>query len=388
MTYLDRAQALRAETAAHRRYLHQNAETGLRLPKACAYVSAQLAACGIKSAACGHGIMAQIGSGGRVLLLRADMDALPMKEESGESFACPCGAAHACGHDLHAAMLLTAAKMLKENEGRLRGTVRLMFQPAEETFEGAKDMIENGVLDGVSAALAFHAAPGRLPCGTYMYNASGTMMCAADCFAITVRGRGAHGAYPHHAVDPVHIAAHLTLALESLIAREADPQKTCVLTVGRLAAGAGANAIPDTALLEGTIRTGDTDSRALLIRRMRETAEGVAKTFGGEADIHMRPGVPPLVCDPQLTQEMTEYIKALSLPGAKGIHGVSACASEDFALIAERVPAAFIYLSAGYPDQRGDAPAHSPKVRFNEDVLPMGSAYLAHCAESWLCAHA
>jgi len=138
------------------------------------------------------------------------MDALPMTEESGEPFACPTGtAAHACGHDFHAAMLLTAAKMLKENEIALSGRIRFMFQTAEETFEGAKDMIANGVLEGVNGALAYHVGSGRMPVGLFMYNSGGTMMYSVDGFRITVHGRGAHGAYPHNSIDPINIGVHI-----------------------------------------------------------------------------------------------------------------------------------------------------------------------------------
>ena len=178
MNYYERALELRAETVAHRRWLHTNAEVGLQMPKAQAYVMEQLAECGLEPQKCGHGVTAQLRKGGgKILLLRADMDALPMKEESGEAFACPTGTeAHTCGHDFHAAMLLTAAKMLKEHEDELEGTVRFMFQPAEETFEGARDMMANGILEGVDAALAYHVSSGRMPTGIFMYNDTGTMM--------------------------------------------------------------------------------------------------------------------------------------------------------------------------------------------------------------------
>ena len=172
MNYIQRAQDLKEETVAHRRYFHTNAEVGLETPKAVDYVMEQLKKSGLSPERCGHGVTAAIGTGGKTLLLRADMDALPMGEESGEPFACPTGTeAHACGHDFHAAMLLTAAKILKENETALKGTVRFMFQPAEETFEGAKDMIAHGILEGVDAALAFHVGPGKMPPGLFMYNA-------------------------------------------------------------------------------------------------------------------------------------------------------------------------------------------------------------------------
>lgn len=177
LDYYTRALELKDETIAHRRYIHQNAEIGLDLPKTTAYVLAQLKSLGIEPEMCGHGITATIGQGSKTILLRADMDALPMQELSGEAFACPSGAAHACGHDFHAAMLLTAAKMLKENETSLKGTVKLMFQPAEECFSGSTDMIKHGILaDSADVALAYHVSPGRLPVGLYMYNSKGTMM--------------------------------------------------------------------------------------------------------------------------------------------------------------------------------------------------------------------
>ncbi len=326
--------------------------------------------------------------GGRTILLRADMDALPMPEESGESFSCPTGTeAHTCGHDFHAAMLLTAAKILKENESMLSGRVRFMFQPAEETFEGAKDMLANGVLEGVDAALAYHVGPGRMPVGLFMYNSGKTMMYSVDGFRITIHGRGAHGAYPHSSIDPINIGVHVYLALESLIAREADPGKACVLTIGNFSAGSAPNIIPDTAVLQGTLRTNDSASREKLVRRLKEVALKTAEVFGGMAQVEMISEVPPLVCDPAMTDEMVSYMEELPIPGLTPVPDTSASASEDFAIIAERVPSVFMYLSAGYMDERGDAPAHNPKVQFNEEVCPIGSACLAHCAVRWLEDH-
>ncbi|MBD5085384.1 MAG: amidohydrolase [Clostridiales bacterium] len=383
MDYAQRAQELRDETVAHRRYFHTNAEVGLETPKAVDYVMERLTEYGLKPEKCGHGVTASIGSGGKTLLLRADMDALPMGEESGEPFACPTGTeAHTCGHDFHAAMLLTAAKMLKENEAALGGTVRLMFQPAEETFEGAKDMIECGILEGVDGALAFHVSPGRMPVGLVFYNGGGVMMSSVDGFRVTVYGKGAHGAYPHSSTDPINIAVHIYLALEALIAREADPSKNCVLTVGSFCAGSAPNIIPETAVLQGTIRTNDKACRELLVRRMKETAAGVAQVYGGSAEIEMLSEVPPLICDKELTDKVVGYLQ--ELPGLTLYPGIAASASEDFAMVAERVPSVFMYLSAGFQDERGDAPAHNPKVRFNEDVCAIGPAGLAHCATRWL----
>ena len=387
MNFYERALELRKETVAHRRWFHAHAEVGLHMPKAQAYVLAELKKLGIDAKTCGHGISAVLGKPGKCILLRADMDALPMAEESGLDFACPTGTeAHTCGHDFHVAMLLTAAKILKENEDALEGTVKFMFQPAEETFEGARDMLEQGILENPrpDAALAYHVTAGKMPIGIYMYNSTGGMMFSVDGFRITIRGRGAHGAYPHASIDPINIACHIYLALEALIAREADPNMANLLTVGQFHAGNANNIIPETAVLEGTIRSNDHASRELLVRRMKEVAEGTAAVYGGTAEITMLSEVPPLVCNPKLTEEMVGYMKGMNIPGAIPYPGICASASEDFASVANKIPSVFMFLSAGYPDERGAAPAHNPKVLFNEDVCPMGAACYANCAVQWL----
>lgn len=387
MNYYERALELKDETIANRRHIHKNAETGLDLPKTKAYVMEKLTEYGLEPKDCGYGVTATLGKGGKVLLLRADMDALPMPEESGEEFACPTGKeAHTCGHDFHAAMLLTAAKMLKEKEDTLEGTIKFMFQPAEETFEGSKNMIENGILENppVDAALAYHVSPGKMPIGLFMYNDKDTMMYSVDGFKITIHGKGSHGAYPHVGVDPINIGVHIHLALQELIARESDPTHSCVLTIGQFAGGTAANIIPETAVLQGTIRTNKPEARELLVRRMKEVAEKTAAVYNGTVDIEMISEVPPLICDPKLTDEVVGYMQELGIPGLTPYPGISASASEDFAVIAEKVPSTFMYLSAGYLDERGQYPAHHPKAQFNEDVCPIGAACLAHCASQWL----
>lgn len=387
MNYYERALELKEETIENRRYIHTNAETGLELPKTKAYVIKKLKEYGLEPQECGYGVTATLGKDGKTILLRADMDALPMREESGLDFACTNGSAHTCGHDFHAAMLLTAAKMLKENEAELDGTVKFMFQPAEETFEGSKNMIENGILDGVDAAIGYHVSPGKMPVGIYMYNDKTTMMYSVDGFKITVKGKGSHGAYPHIGVDPINIAVHIYLALEALIAREADPSKANVMTIGHFEAGSANNIIPETALLEGTLRTNNTDERKKLVARMKEVATKTAEVYGGSVEIEMVSEVPPLICDPKLTDEVVGYMQELNISGAMSYPGVEASASEDFASVAEKVPSVFMYLSAGYQDERGGYAAHNPKVQFNEDVCPIGSACYAHCAAQWLKNH-
>lgn len=387
MNYYERALELKDETIANRRHIHKNAETGLDLPKTKAYVMEKLTEYGLEPKDCGYGVTATLGKGGKVLLLRADMDALTMPEESGEEFACPTGKeAHTCGHDFHAAMLLTAAKMLKEKEDTLEGTIKFMFQPAEETFEGSKNMIENGILENppVDAALAYHVSPGKMPIGLFMYNDKDTMMYSVDGFKITIHGKGSHGAYPHVGIDPINIGVHIHLALQELIARESDPTHSCVLTIGQFAGGTAANIIPETAVLQGTIRTNKPEARELLVRRMKEVAEKTAAVYNGTVDIEMISEVPPLICNPKLTDEVVGYMQELGIPGLTPYPGISASASEDFAVIAEKVPSTFMYLSAGYLDERGQYPAHHPKAQFNEDVCPIGAACLAHCASQWL----
>lgn len=387
MNYFERAKELMKETIENRRHIHTNAEVGLSLPKTQAFVMEKLKEYGLEPKVCGHGVTAILGKGGKVILLRADMDALPMAEESGLSFACPTGTeAHACGHDFHTAMLLTAAKMLKENEASLEGTVKFMFQPAEETFQGSKDMIAAGILENpkADASLAYHVTAGNTPIGMFLYNSTAAMMFSVDGFKITVTGKGTHGAYPNLGIDPVNIGVHIYLGLQELIARECDPTNSCVLTVGQFQAGSAANIIPETAVLQGTIRTNKPEARELLVRRMKEVTVKTAEVFGGSAEIEMISEVPPLICRPEFTDEIVGYMKDLQIPGMEGVPGVSSSASEDYALIAEKVPSAFIYLSAGFPDERGNYTAHNPKVQFNEEVCPIGAACLAHCAVQWL----
>ncbi|MBQ8624117.1 MAG: amidohydrolase [Oscillospiraceae bacterium] len=386
MDFYKRAFELKEETINHRRFFHQNAEAGLDMPNAVSYVTKALKQCGILPYPCGKGIGATVGRGDRVILLRADMDALPGIEESGEEFSSKTNCAHTCGHDLHAAMLLTAAKMLKENEPSLKGTVKLMFQPAEESLQGCKNMIENGILENpkVNAALAFHVTSGRLPIGSFMYNSTGAMMNSADVFKIEVTGKGGHGAYPNLTIDPINIAVKIYSALQALIPCEADPQKSSTLTFGRLAAGETANVIPNSAVLEGSLRTNDFSERNRLFKRISEISQTVANAFNGKAELKVSASVPVLICDSSFTEKTVEYLNSLNLINLTSIPNMHAQASEDFALVAQKVPSAFIYLSAGFNDEKGDYPAHNSKVRFNEAVLPLGSAAFAHIALLWL----
>lgn len=391
MDFYNRAQKLKRELIENRRYLHKHAEVGMRLLVTKAYIKEKLKQYGLEPKDCGEGVTAVLGDGkGKVLLLRADMDALPIPEESGLSFACPTGkAAHACGHDCHTAMLLTAAKMLKECEKEIHGTVKFMFQPAEETLRGSKHMVNHGILENpkVDAALAYHVGAGKLPLGVFMYNETGTMMFSTCMFRIHIKGKGSHGAYPQNAIDPINIGAHIYLAMRELAESEQERGQDCILTVGRFEAGSAPNVIPDTAILEGSIRASKEVMQENLVRRIKEIIAVQAKKFGGTAELEEISSVPPLICNSEMVEEVVGYMKELQVPGASPYPDITATASEDFAVIAKKVPSAFIYLSAGFADWRGDAAAHNPKVQFNEEVLPIGAAYLAYCAVRWLDEH-
>ena len=228
MNDLERAKAILPEMTANRRFLHQNPELGMNLKVTTEFVMEKLREMGIEPKLCGGcGVTALIGKkeDGPVFLLRADMDALPMKEESGLPFAAKGDTAHCCGHDMHTAMLLGAAKILKEQEEELPGRVKLMFQPGEETLEGAKAMIADGILENphVDAAMGVHMAP-LAPAGFVGYNA-GVVCNSSDLLEISIEGKGGHGASPHHSVDPINVGLHIHLALQELIAREVDPRR-------------------------------------------------------------------------------------------------------------------------------------------------------------------
>jgi len=386
MDFYSQAVEIKDEIVFHRRFLHKNAESGNFVPKGMEYIANTLKNYGIPSQLCGNGITATVGSGNPVILLRADVDALPMEEKSGESLASTTKAAHTCGHDVHAAMLLGAAKLLKQQEKHLNGTVKFMFQPGEEILAGCKNMLENGLLQNPvpSAALALHTAAGNMIPGTFMYNGGDVMMLSADNFTITIKGRGGHGAYPQLTADPVNAGVHIYSALQSLVCCEVSADKMCVVSVGSFHAGDSGNIIPDSAVMQGAVRTDDEATRRFVTKRMGEIVQLAARCFGCTAELVMTSSAPALVCDEKLTQDIVGYIETLPLPSKNFVSDIKAAASEDFAYVAQMRPSAYIYLSAGFDDERGNFTAHNPKVRFNENVLPVGAAVYAHCAANWL----
>ena len=399
---LQEAEALRAQILAERRWLHENAETGFDLNKTHAFVKQELADMGYQPVDCGRaGIVALAGGKkpGKVFLLRADMDALPIREEADVDFASQNGRMHACGHDLHTAMLLGAARLLKAHENEIDGTVKLMFQPAEEIFEGSHDMIEAGLLENpkVDAALMIHVMAGMpFPAGTVVVSAPGVSAPAADYFEIKVQGKGCHGSMPNTGVDPLTAAAHILIALQEIHARELAMQDQAVLTIGTMNAGTAANVIPDTVTMGGSIRTFDEETRAFIKQRMTEIAEGTAKSFRSEASVTYGSGCPTLVNDKDLSLCCGKYMKELLGQGkaftvaelsAMGGGSSKSAGSEDFAYVIQYVPSVMLSLAAVQPENVYRYPQHHPMAKFDESVLPGGSAVYAYAALRWLEEH-
>lgn len=393
---LQEAKALQEEIKSHRLWLHTHAETGFDLTETKPYVKSTLTEMGYTVQECGKaGLVTTVGKpGGKVLLLRADMDALPIAEEADVDFACKNGRMHACGHDMHTAMLLGAAKILKAHESELDGMVKLMFQPAEEIFEGSKDMIASGALENPSpdAALMIHVAAGMpLPAGTVVVSAPGVSAPAADYFTIRVHGKGCHGSAPQNGIDPLTAAAHILIALQEIHARELSASDEAVLTIGTFHAGEAGNVIPDTATMGGTIRTYDEKTRAYLKERMTAIAKNVAEAFRAGTEVSFGSGCPTLVNDKDLSEKVTGYLKDLlganrafttaELNGGKPARGGG---SEDFAYVSHEVPSLMLALAAGEPSKGYPYPQHHPKVKFDESVLSTGAAVFVDCAINYL----
>lgn len=383
--FLKRAGELAQEMTAHRRYLHQHAEIGNDLPMTTKYVTEQLRDIGLEpQEICPGGIMALVRGKkpGKTYLLRADMDALPMGEDNDLPFKSQTCNAHTCGHDLHTAMLLGAARMLKEREEELVGCVKLMFQPNEEGFQGAKAMIQAGLLENprVDAASGMHVMLEEAPSVGYC---GGYISASCDGFRITLTGKGCHGAMPQLGVDPIQAGVHIYQAFQGLIARETPPQETAVLTLGQFSAGSAPNIIPQTAVLQGTLRTYHKDLRAKLFRRMKEIVDSVAVGLGVKAEYTVLSDVPSCYNDPDLLKNLVGYLEAMG--GGKVVKAEPFTASDDVAFLSERVPFVYFQLGAGVP---GNPHAHhNPGVLFDEKALAYGAAIHAQCAFEWLRHH-
>ena len=356
---------------------------------------------GYKPIHCGKaGLIAIAGGkkGGKVFLIRGDMDALPIKEETNLDFASNNECMHACGHDMHTAMMLGAAKILKKHENEINGTVKLMFQPAEEIFEGSHDMIENGVLENptVDAALMIHVMSNTpFKPGTVIVSSPGVSAPAADYFEIKVQGSGCHGSMPNTGVDPINVAAHILVALQEINARELSATDKAIITIGTFNSGNIANVIPDMAVMGGTIRTYNEETRKFVKARITEISEYVAKTFRANAKVVFGTGCPTLVNDKELSKCVYKYAKELlgkemaytveELNNMTGGGQLSKSAgSEDFAYISQEVPTIMLAMAAGQPEKGYCYPGHHPKVMFDEEALAAGSSIYAYTAMRWL----
>ncbi len=394
----------RETIVADRRFLHTHPGTGFDIKETLEYVKQELEKLGYEPEECGRAGLVALAGGkkpGRVFLLRADMDALPVKEEADVDFPSQNGCMHACGHDMHTAMLLGAARLLKQHEEEIEGTVKLMFQPAEEIFEGSHDMIEAGLLKNpeVDAALMIHVmAAMPLPAGTVVVSAPGVSAPAADYFEIQVKGKGCHGSMPNTGIDPLTAAAHILIGLQELHARELAMSDQAVLTIGTMNAGTAANVIPDVVTMGGSIRTYDEDTRSYLKQRMTEITEGIAGSFRAQATVTFGSGCPTLKNDGELSRCACKYVKELLGPDrafsveelnamSGGGQSSKSAGSEDFAYVSQEVPSIMLALAAGQPEKGYSFPQHHPRVKFDEDALERGSAVYAYTALRWLEEH-
>ncbi|WP_296648293.1 M20 metallopeptidase family protein [Romboutsia sp. 13368] len=386
---LEQANLIKDEIVSYRRHIHANPEVGTHLPTTTKYVMDKLTEMGYEpKEICDSGIVATIEGSkpGKTFLLRADMDALPMEESTACDFAAKNGAMHSCGHDMHTAMLLGAAKLLKQNQDKIEGTVKLVFQPDEEGFTGAKKMIEAGVLQNpkVDAAMAMHVNSGTpsnlVVCGL------GTSIGGCNRFRIVVKGHGCHGAMPETGVDPINIAVHIYQAVQEIVTREIVATQPVVITFGKFAGGDAPNIIPGEVVMEGTIRTLDKAVGEQVFSRMNDIVTGTAKMFRGEAELIELSSVPPLTNDKALANEVTGYLK--DIVGEQGIwlFEGGGMGSEDFASYSYEVPSLYLILGAGAKNENPEfgEPMHNTKVVFNEDVLPTGAAIHAYSAINWL----
>jgi amidohydrolase len=385
--YLKQAKNIESEIIANRRTIHTFAEIGFQLDKTVEYVEAKLKEYGLEPKRSGKaGVTALVGKPGNTILLRADMDALPMKEETGLEFASETGNCHSCGHDCHTAMLLGAAKLLKDNEDELDGTVKLMFQPAEELLAGAVDMIGAGILEDpkVDAALAIHIYVGNelSRSGTVAY-AKGPALFSGDAIKITIKGQNAHGSTPEKGIDAINIAAHTVIALQEIIARETSCMENSVVLVGKIYGGDTVNTLAGNAVLEVSVRATTQDNREFLIQRIRAIAESVAGTFRGEAIVEHQYGMGPLYNDPALSEDMAGYCEELLGEGTT-LRIPLAVGTEDFTSIASRVPSVMLNLGMGSIDEGYTYSMHNPSMVVNEEVLHKGAAIYAYGAMRYL----
>lgn len=382
------SEELQSQILSDRRELHSHPEVGTCLPYTKEFVKKRLTEMGYKpQEICESGIVATVGKeSGKCVLLRADMDALRVNDKTELPFKSEDGKMHACGHDMHTAMLLGAAEILMRNRDDINGTVKLVFQPDEEGFTGAKTMLKAGVLNDPKPDIGFalHVNSGT-PSGLLLCG-RGVFMAGCTLFRITVTGTGCHGAMPETGVDPINIAAHIHLAIQEIVSREIAAKTPAVVTIGKFSAGEAPNIIPQTAVLEGTIRTFDKELSANILKRIEEISERTAQTFRGSASVEELSSAPPLINDTELVNQTAAYAKELFGEKSVVLLDGGGMGSEDFASYTYELPCAYLLLGAGTAEENPQygQPMHNEKVVFNEEILAKGAALHAYTAIKWL----
>ena len=388
-SYLRYMRAHASEFLTLRHTIHQNPELGFEEHQTSALVAERLASWGYKveRGLGGTGVVGQLrrGDGDRKIGIRADMDALPIEEKTGLAYRSNRpGIMHACGHDGHTAMLLGAAKYLAE-EGDFSGTLNLIFQPAEEGMGGAVRMMGDGLFEKYpcDSIYAMHNAPGR-PQGELIFR-TGAAMASSDYATITLHGVGGHGAMPHSAKDPIVAAASIVMALQTIVARNVDPQEMAIITVGAIHAGKANNVIPQNCTLEISMRALQRETRVLLEQRLKSLVAAQADSYGVRAEIDFRPGYAVLVNTPQETEFARGVARALVGEQHVVAQAPAVPASEDFAFMLEKRPGCYLSIGNGHGAEHGACMVHNPGYDFNDGNLPIGAAYWAMLAETYLC---
>ena len=374
--------ALADDLVALRRDLHQNPELAWAEHRTGARVAAFLegAALELRTVAATGVLATARGTEGRTVLLRVDMDGLPIQEQGDAPYASRVpGVMHACGHDGHTAMGAAAARVLAGR--RPGGTVRVLFQPAEEGESGAQRVIADGALEGVDVALGIHLW-NELPVGTIGVKA-GPLMAAVDRLRVVVRGRGGHGGHPHRSADPVTAAAHVVVALQTIVAREVSPLQSAVVTLGAIHGGQAFNVIPDEVTLTGTVRTFDPELRRSMPERIRRIAAGVAEALQCEAEVEVRPGNPAVVNDAAVAA-LARRAAARVVGDERVVEPEPTMGGEDMAVYFERVPGCFVFVGSANPARGLDQPHHSPRFDFDEAALAIGCEFLVEAAHEAL----
>lgn len=376
---LQRIAGIEDEIIGIRRTIHENPETAFEEFETTRLVRTYLDGLGIETRANGDrtGVIGLLRGEkpGPVIALRADMDALKLTERSGLPFASKhAGVCHACGHDIHTSVLLGTAKILAGYQKELCGTVKFLFQPAEEGLSGSCTMIENGALENpkVDKILALHCWP-EMPAGSIGVR-KGAMLGASDTFRIRVIGKGGHAAHPHKGIDPVVIAAHIITQLQTVASRRIAPTEPVVVTVGHLTAGTVSNVIPDEAVMEGTVRTQSAASRTAVKEIIEQLAAGTARAMGGDAEVSYRFGVGVTSCDGGIVDQISEAVtqvlgadRLLQVP-------VPSMGSEDFAFYLEKVPGALFRLGTANEQPQSRYALHNAAILFDEKAIPTGIA--------------